>query len=65
MAFNKSQQYFLDLAHRGHNLVHCEQAGTGKTYIVTELTTKQLKQVQKYVALTCTTGLSCLNFPVV
>lgn len=56
--FNHEQQQCLDLGQAGHNTLILGQAGTGKSYILNELT-KLLKLMRKNVATTATTGLAC------
>ncbi|KAK3100053.1 hypothetical protein FSP39_013962 [Pinctada imbricata] len=53
------EQQFLvyELIVKGHNVVVCGQAGTGKTFLVKE-TVKYFKSIGKSYALTATTGLA-------
>ena len=58
MVLNTAQLEALQNALSGHNLIILGAAGTGKTYLVSEIA-KSLKKQGKSVALTATTGISC------
>ena len=45
----------------GHNLVLTGQAGTGKTFTIKQCVNK-LRQSGKNLALTCYTGIACLQY---
>ena len=59
---NKLQEEAVSLAILGHNLFISGSAGTGKTHIVKEISNK-LTSSGKTVAITCTIGIACSNFP--
>ena len=44
----------------GHNLILTGQAGTGKTFVLKEVA-RDLKFLEKRVAILCTTGIGCLR----
>ena len=58
---NEQQNLVVKLAIEGHNFFLNGAAGTGKSYVLTEIF-KSLGATRK-VYLTSTTGISCLNFP--
>lgn len=62
MPLNKDQQRALDFAVSGHNLFLTGKAGTGKTFVLKYIYS-QLVACGKRVAVTCTTGIACTNFP--
>ena len=45
----------------GHNLILTGQAGTGKTFVLKEVA-RDLKFLEKRVAILCTTGIGCLRY---
>lgn len=59
---NSAQASAVDLALAGHNFVLTGQAGSGKSFTLQEIFLK-LKGEGKNVALTCTTGIACANYP--
>ena len=56
-----SQDRVFKFVCQDHNLVICGQAGTGKTFLLTNIARK-LIELQNNVAFTCTTGMACYNF---
>lgn len=59
---NPKQKEAIDLALSGHSIFITGQAGTGKSYILTEII-KELRGKGINVQLTCTTGIACTTFP--
>ena len=59
---NEEQQLALKLALEGHNFFLTGPAGTGKSFVLGEIT-RNLRSLGKTVYLTSTTGISCTNFP--
>lgn len=55
------QKTCLDTVIAGHNLLLVGQAGTGKTYTIQKCV-NQLRSMGKNVALTCYTGIACLQY---
>ena len=62
MILNQNQQFALNLANEGHNLLLLGSAGTGKSFIVREMY-EQLTSKRKKVQLTCSTGIACAVYP--
>ena len=61
---NNLQRQAFDLVSKGHNVYIGGQAGTGKSYLVSELV-KWARGNDKTVGLTCTTGVACCLYPTV
>ena len=59
---NEEQQLALKLPLEGHNCFLTGPAGTGKSFVLGEIT-RNLRSLGKTVYLTSTTGISCTNFP--
>ena len=55
------QQYCVEKVVEGHNLLLLGQGGTGKTHTIKQCVTK-LNINGKKVALTCYTGIACLQY---
>lgn len=58
---NEEQQLSLKLAIEGHNIFVSGSAGTGKSYLLSEIA-RNLRSMGKNVYVTSTTGISCMNF---
>ena len=56
------QHYVVNLATKGHNLVVCGQAGSGRSHIIPYVV-KESEKMDKKVAVTSTTVLATQNFP--
>ncbi|XP_062597103.1 uncharacterized protein LOC134258565 [Saccostrea cucullata] len=61
MHLTNGQQRALKIALEGHNLYVGGQAGTGKSVLLSHIF--ESLHNKKKVALTCTTGIACTNFP--
>ena len=61
LRMNERQSIAVNLASEGHNLFINGAAGTGKSFVLTEIV-RRLGSTRK-VYLTSTTGISCMNFP--
>ena len=57
----KEQEDVSRAIFEGHNLALLGQAGTGKAFVIKE-SVKELKFMEKNVALLCTTGIGCLQY---
>lgn len=62
MKLNKNQTSALYVARNGHNLLLLGTAGTGKSYVISEIY-KELTVKDKNVQLTCSTGIACAVYP--
>ncbi|KAJ8311488.1 hypothetical protein KUTeg_010843 [Tegillarca granosa] len=60
MALTKTQQEILDKAKEGHSLLILGQSGTGKSYLVKEIS-RILSREGKAVSITASTGIASLN----
>ena len=58
---DSDQKTCLNIVSSGHNLLLLGQAGTGKTYTIKECV-RHLRDNGKNVALTCYTGIACLQY---
>ncbi|XP_053385248.1 uncharacterized protein LOC123552526 [Mercenaria mercenaria] len=58
---NEDQRNVATLALKGHSIFIDGYAGTGKTYLVKNIY-NDLTSLGKNVAITCTTGIACMNF---
>lgn len=61
MVLDYWQRSALETAQLGHNVVIIGQAGCGKTYVVKEIY-KMFREAGKVCAVTCTTGIACLQY---
>ena len=57
----RGQESALQLVIRGHNLVVCGQAGTGKSFLIEQIFKSERRR--KNVSVLATTGIACTNFP--
>jgi len=56
------QQHAIDKALKGHHLFITGVAGTGKSYLIKQLS-ERLKAAGKHVQVTATTGIAAVNLP--
>lgn len=57
---DSDQEKCVNIAENDHNILITGQAGTGKTFTVKNIV-QRLRQQGKIVALTCYTGIACLQ----
>ncbi|XP_063406721.1 uncharacterized protein LOC134690660 [Mytilus trossulus] len=60
MVLTQTQKEVLDKANEGHSMVLLGQSGTGKSFLIKEIS-KQLKKEGKNVSVTASTGIASLN----
>ena len=56
----EQQSLIADLAYKGHNLFIDGKAGTGKTFLLSQIYNSLSSS--KTVSITCTTGIACMNY---